>query len=142
MKRVPLATLLAVILVGLGCYHATIETGLPASNQVITQDFASCWVFGLVPPKTVEAASKCPNGVARVETQLSFVNGLVGILTLGIYTPMTIEVTCAGSGADLIGDADFLVAEDASPDEIRDAFICAAQEAYRTHNPVFVRIGH
>jgi Bor protein len=52
-------------------------------------------VFGLVPPSTVETAAKCPNGVAKVETQLSFLNQLVSVLTLSIYTPMTIEVTCA-----------------------------------------------
>jgi hypothetical protein len=30
-----------------------------------------------------------------VETQQSFANQLVGILTLGIYTPMDIRATCA-----------------------------------------------
>jgi len=31
----------------------------------------------------------------RVETQQSFVNQLVGFLTLGIYTPMDLRATCA-----------------------------------------------
>src|SRR5688572_21394702 len=79
----------------LGCYHATIETGAPASNEVISKSFASGWVFGLVPPSTVATAAKCPNGVSKVETQLSFVNQLVSWLTLYIYTPMSIKVTCA-----------------------------------------------
>lgn len=30
-----------------------------------------------------------------VETQVSFLNQLVGALTFGIYTPMHITVTCA-----------------------------------------------
>jgi hypothetical protein len=33
--------------------------------------------------------------VAKVETQHTFLNQLVGFLTLGIYTPMQIRVTCA-----------------------------------------------
>ena len=78
-----------------GCYHATVETGATPAPEVIYQSFASSWVYGLVPPKTVEAQSRCTNGVSKTETQLSFVNGLVGILTLGIYTPMEIKVTCA-----------------------------------------------
>jgi len=82
-----------------GCYHATVETGAAPSTEVIHQPFASSWIYGLVPPKTVEAESKCPNGVSKVETQHSFVNELVGILTLGIYTPMEIKVTCATAGA-------------------------------------------
>src|SRR2546430_17728830 len=54
-------------------------------------------VAGLIPPSTVQTASKCPNGAAKIETQLSFVNQLVAWLTAYIYTPMTIKVTCAQS---------------------------------------------
>jgi len=49
----------------------------------------------LVPPSTVETQQKCPKGVSKVETQLSFPNMLVSFLTLSIYTPMDIKVTCA-----------------------------------------------
>ena len=91
-----------------GCYHATIETGLPPSPQTLENKWASGWIYGLVPPKTVETMQRCPNGVARVETQLSFANQLVNFLTLGIYTPMEIVVTCASGGmqdADLVDNA-------------------------------------
>ncbi len=40
---------------------------------------------------------ECPGGVARVETQQSFVNGLVGTLTSGIYTPLQVTTTCANA---------------------------------------------
>jgi hypothetical protein len=86
---------LASLTVLVGCYHATIDTGAKPSTTVIENHWASGWIFGLVPPKTVETAAKCPNGVAKVETQLSFVNQLVSLLTLSIYTPMDIRVTCA-----------------------------------------------
>ena len=85
----------ASIIVLSGCYHATVETGVTPSTEVIDQPFASSWIYGLVPPKTVATAERCSNGVAKVETQHSFLNQLVGILTLGIYTPMAIKVTCA-----------------------------------------------
>jgi Bor protein len=83
--------------VSIGCYHATVETGAPPSPEVINKSFASGWILGLVPPSTVSTAAKCPNGAAKVETQLSFVNQLVSFLTLGIYTPMEIRVTCAAA---------------------------------------------
>ena len=89
----------ALALIASGCYHATIETAATPSPQTIEQGFASAWIAGLIPPKPVETAAKCPDGVAKVETQQSFVNGLVGILTLGIYTPMSIKVTCAAKPA-------------------------------------------
>jgi hypothetical protein len=85
-------------ILGAACYHATIETGLTPSTQVIDKAWASGWIYGLVPPSPVETMAKCPNGVAKVETQLSFVNQLVNFLTLGIYTPMAIKVTCAQGG--------------------------------------------
>jgi len=78
-----------------GCYHATVETGATPSSVVVHKTFASSWIYGLVPPSTVETASRCPYGSAKVETQLSFVNQVVSLLTLGIYTPMEIKVTCA-----------------------------------------------
>lgn len=78
-----------------GCYHATVETGRQPSPQVEEKAFASSWIYGLVPPKTMSTTAKCPDGVAKVETQLSFVNQLVSFVTLGIYTPMSIKATCA-----------------------------------------------
>jgi Bor protein len=95
----------AIVLGSAACYHATIETGATPSTTTISKPWAPGFVYGLVPPNTVETAAKCPNGVAKVETQLTFLNQLVTVLTLGIYTPMSIEVTCGtGKGvADATG---------------------------------------
>ena len=81
------------------CYHATVETGATPSPVIVDKEFASSWIYGLVPPNTVSTTEKCPNGVAKVETQHTFVNQLVGIITLGIYTPMQIRVTCAAASS-------------------------------------------
>lgn len=127
-----------------GCYAAKIETGLPASNEVIKQTFASCWLYGLVPPKTVETAAKCTNGVAIVETQLSFVNQVVSIVTFGIYTPMQITVTCAAKpAAELMRPAVNLeVSESATTEEFQSVFAQAAEAAVRTGRPVAVWTTH
>jgi hypothetical protein len=90
---------LLVILLG-GCYHVTVNTGLTPGTKVISQQWATSFVFGLVPPKTVEAREQCgAAGVARVESQISFLNGLVSALTFSIFTPMQIDVTCAQGAA-------------------------------------------
>jgi hypothetical protein len=65
----------------------------------LEQRWANSWILGLVPPETINTTARCTNGVARVETQLSFLNQLVGALTLGIYTPMDVRVTCAQGSA-------------------------------------------
>lgn len=81
-----------------GCYHAVIQTGRPESTDVISIKWANSFIFGLVPPPIVETASRCTNGVAKVETQHSFLNGLAAVVTFSLYTPMQIDVTCAARG--------------------------------------------
>src|ERR1041384_8875781 len=90
-----------VLALSLGCFHATIETGATPSSQTIEKSFATGWLFGLVPPSTVATAAACPNGVARGETQHSFVNQLSAFLTLAISPPMKIKVTCAAQSTAL-----------------------------------------
>ena len=103
----PLA-LVATLFTLSACYHATIETGLAPGVQTLEKNWAAGWIYGLVPPSTVETMQRCPDGVARVETQLSFPNQLVSFLTLGIFTPMKIVVTCAGSrGASMVTNPNF-----------------------------------
>ncbi|MGH7551487.1 MAG: Bor family protein, partial [Longimicrobiales bacterium] len=94
-----LVALAGVVLFGSGCYHAVIETGRPQSGTMIEKKWAHGFLWGLVPPTPVATASQCTNGVAKVETQHSFLNSLASGLTWGIYTPITIQVWCAGPGS-------------------------------------------
>lgn len=129
-----------LLIVLVGCYAARVETGLPESNQTVKQNFAACWIYGLIPPKTVDASMQCRNGVAVVETQLSFVNQLVGILTLGIFTPMQIVVTCAeGPRGELEENTQsFSISGESTLEEIQEVYAKAADEAVRTGKPVYV----
>lgn len=96
MRSVAAIACAALLVSTAACYHATIETGLAPSTTVIEQEWASGFVYGLVPPNTIETQAKCGSrGVSKVETQLSFLNQLVAFITFEIYTPMNIKVTCA-----------------------------------------------
>ncbi len=99
MRRLALVLVLAI---GLGgCYHVTVNTGITPGTQQIHQPWAKSFVYGLVPPETVEAMEQCGSaGVARVESQITFLNGLVSVLTLSIFTPMDILVTCGNSSME------------------------------------------
>ena len=142
MKTKYLFVLIFCVIAIAGCYTATIETGLPSSHIKIKKNWAAGWVYGLVPPKTVETAAQCPHGVATVRTQISFLNRLVGSLTFGIYTPMTIQVTCArASETSLIDSKDaFAVSKGASSEEFQNVFMMAAEKAARSESEVFVMI--
>ncbi len=77
-----------------GCYHATINTGVAAGPRQVHRLWALSFVDRLVPPPTVKAiAERGDAGVARVETQHSFLNMVVASVTFGIVTPMDILVT-------------------------------------------------
>jgi hypothetical protein len=131
MSRTLCLTFCAAAVLSAGCYHATINTGLPPGTEGIHKTWAHGFLYGLVPPATVEAASKCTNGVARVETQSSFLNMVASAITFGIYTPMQIDVTCAAraaADAEISGtDAEVVVAD-------------AIDRSLKTHRPVIIQI--
>lgn len=87
--------LLLVVVVLSGCFHAQITTGLTPAAQTIEKPWAMSFIYGLIPPPITETAAQCPRGVSKVETRISFLNGLVAGLTFSLVTPMEIRVTCA-----------------------------------------------
>jgi hypothetical protein len=94
MRRYLSAAAALVVLCG-GCYHVTVITGAPAGPTVIDKPWQNSFVIGLVPPAELDVKSQCTQGVAKVETERSVLNGLVGALTENIYTPIHVTVTCA-----------------------------------------------
>ena len=140
MRRNALLGVTMLLLSSVGCYHAVIETGLATGNEMIAQPWASGWIYGLVPPSPISAASKCKTGVARVETQHSFLNQVVGFLTFGIYTPMDIRVTCAASRAEVpsSGPGRFAMQAGSAQADYEAVFSAAATAAVTTGTPAYV----
>lgn len=78
-----------------GCYHVTVISGTSPGTTVVDKPWQNSFVYGLVPPPELNVKDQCPNGVQKVETETSFVNGLVGALTWSLFTPIHARVTCA-----------------------------------------------
>jgi len=78
-----------------GCYRVTVVTGAPSAAETIDKPWQNSFVYGLVPPPEIDTKAQCAKNLAVVETERSFLNGLVGALTFSIYTPMHTKVTCA-----------------------------------------------
>lgn len=98
--RVKMLTLAVGAVVLTGCYHVTVVHNKPGVMQqgagtVVDKPFSHSFVAGLVPPAEVNVKEQCPRGVSKVETEQSFVNGLVAALTNSLYTPIHVKVTCA-----------------------------------------------
>lgn len=85
---------LLLLLASAGCWHTVVDTGLPPGPVGYEEGWATSWVFALVPTR-IDATGVCDGPWAQVETQQSFGNGLVSLLTLGIYTPHEVRVVCA-----------------------------------------------
>jgi hypothetical protein len=93
MRRILAVAVASVALTG--CYHISVSTGAPPAPTVIDKQWQNSFVIGLVPPPVIDTKAACPSGVSMVETERSFLNGLVGALTQNIYTPLHAKITCA-----------------------------------------------
>ena len=87
MKKM-LLTALALLITGCAQQTFTVQNkpAAVAPKETITHHFVS----GIGQKKTVDAAKICggAENVVKTETQQTFVNGLLGFITLGIYTPL------------------------------------------------------
>lgn len=95
---------LSSLLLGSGCYTTTLRNGRPAAPAQIA--FDERWHHGallgiaeLSGPYALSEA--CPNGWAEIETETSFLNGLLELVTGSIYSPQTVTVRCAQGSTPL-----------------------------------------
>lgn len=98
MQRSGRAALLALVLAA-GCYKATFIRDPSAQRGIEHDEWESYFIFGIVGEQTLDVRQFCPDGrVAQVQTGANFGTGLVTGLTLGIYAPRKVYVTCAADG--------------------------------------------
>lgn len=136
--------LLACCLLLTGCYQARMTTGKEASNTVVEKKWASSFIYGLVPAR-VDVSNECPNGIASAERIFSFPNMLVNTLTLGIYLPQSVKVTCAAEGpmSTSLSPPDrmtFTLPEDASTTAVRETLNSAALQSSLHRSPAQIRV--
>jgi hypothetical protein len=132
---------IAAAAIGLSaCFHQVVQTGAPAGTTVVDKEYVATWLWGLIPANELDVRQQCPGGVATIETEQSFMNGLVGLITLGIYTPQHVRVTCSSRSASLPRGATELVAPaSASPAELSTFVERAIEESVANHAPVVLR---
>ena len=94
MKKMLLATALALLITGCAQQTFTVQNKPAAVAPKAPSPIISSFLGG---EKTVDAAKICggAENVVKTETQQTFVNGLLGFITLGIYTPLEARVYCS-----------------------------------------------
>ena len=95
MKKMLLATALALLITGCSTdVYCSKQTGSSSTKGNHHPSFLRFWNWA---KKTVDAAKICggAENVVKTETQQTFVNGLLGFITLNIYTPLEARVYCS-----------------------------------------------
>jgi hypothetical protein len=85
-----------------GCYTTTLQSGLAPAAPTIEYDgkWHSGVVLGIAELSGPYDLQKvCPQGWAEIKTETSFVNGIVELVTTGIYSPQTVTIRCSASTA-------------------------------------------
>ena len=81
-----------------GCWVHEFQTGRPRGGAVHDEGaFFALW--GLVPNRDFDLDVYCPEGAAYFKNEQTFLDGLLGTVTLGILTHRTVTIECAGTGA-------------------------------------------
>ena len=94
MRQEIIVCLLGALLLG-GCAKNIVKTGMPGLRHEITER-QPYGFWGLVPTHHYATTEFCQAGVlARVEQKMTFGNALAYFFTLGLYSPRTLQVTCA-----------------------------------------------
>ena len=97
MKKMLLATALALLITGCAQQTFTVQNkpAAVAPKETITHHF---FVSGIERRKLSGSHNqnlwRREENVVKTETQQTFVNGLLGFITLGIYTPLEARVYC------------------------------------------------
>lgn len=95
--------LAVLVLSTAACFQHTYHVGAGAPAAPVTTDqWRHHWLGGLISPdKEMNIRAVCPSGDATIEQEQTFLNGLVGVLTGGLYMPTTVQVRCAGGSVAL-----------------------------------------
>ena len=87
-----------------GCFEHTYVVGSGAPTApVVYDEWRHHWLVGLISPDhELELQRVCAGASdATIHQEQTFLNGLVGALTAGIYVPRTVQIRCATGRADL-----------------------------------------
>ncbi len=86
----------AIFLTGCATQQMDLADGVPDGARAEHEEWQNFFIFGLAPVRQrVQAENYCPGGtIGRVETELTFLNGLLHAVTYGLYSPYTMRVYC------------------------------------------------
>jgi hypothetical protein len=94
LHAIRLALAAAIASLGVACHTISFEVGEGAPANVV-EERKSFWFWGLTPTHTVDVRKHCPAGAVAISEETTFLDGLLGGLTFGIWAPRSSYYHCA-----------------------------------------------
>ena len=102
MKKRILSLTQGVICLGLtiiatGCYNVTIrpDGGFKMASHPTFEQRQDFYLWGLVGESHIDTSKICTkSSPSQMQSEMTFVDGLLAVVTLGIYSPETAKVWC------------------------------------------------
>jgi hypothetical protein len=79
-----------------GCHTMRFELSDEPVGKTVTER-KHYFVEGLIPTRVIDVTDHCANGAVAVMEETTFVDGLLGLVTLSIYTPRSSTYYCRAS---------------------------------------------
>ena len=88
--------LTSAILLLAGCYSVTVrpDGGFKVATKPTFEQRQDFYLWGLVGERHVNVKDVCNGNPVQFQSQRTFVDGLLGLVTLGIYAPETARIWC------------------------------------------------
>ena len=91
-----LASLVTLLFLS-GCHKIRFDVS-PNPSPIPITERKSYYLFGLTPTRHIDLATHCPKGTAAVVEETTVGDRILGLITLGIYTPRTTHYYCVVEG--------------------------------------------
>src|SRR5438046_10728818 len=95
-SRCWVSVLSLVLAVGSGCHTMRFELVDEPAGEVV-REHKSYFLWGLAPTVEVDVLNKCPAGAAALRERTTFLDGLMSLPTLGIWSPRSTTYYCRAS---------------------------------------------
>jgi len=90
----PLLAFLAALVLLSGCHTFQVEISDEPVNRVV-YDRKAFFLWGLAPTREIDLGDHCPQGTVKIYEDTTFTDGLLHLITLGIYSPRSSWYHCA-----------------------------------------------
>jgi Bor protein len=88
--------LTSALLLLAGCYSVTVrpDGGYKVATKPTYEQRQDFYLWGLVGESHIDVKEVCKAGPVQFQSQRTFVDGLLALVTLGIYAPESARVWC------------------------------------------------